>query len=148
MADLSFELERFEWAGDDRLQVVGRWQGLKGRRLARPGLYVDVEGGRRRLSAVPGGGAPSSAGERWTAAFPWPHGVVEIDGAELEIGRSLVVELPPPRRRRRRYAEAPADSALRAELAELRAQIAELRESRSASAEVEAVADSAEALAE
>ena len=25
--ELSFELERFEWVGDDRLEVSGRWQG-------------------------------------------------------------------------------------------------------------------------
>ena len=124
--EVSFQLERFEWAGDDRLEVAGRWLGLHGRRLARPALTVETPNGRRRLQALPGGHLPSAAGERWKAAFAWPDEPVEISGAELEIARSLVVELPPPRRRRRRPAAPPPEDRLRAELAELRAQISEL----------------------
>ena len=45
--ELSFELERFEWAADDRLEVSGRWQGLAGRKLARPVLTVEADGRRR-----------------------------------------------------------------------------------------------------
>ena len=32
--EVSFELERFEWTADDRLEVVGRWNGVRGRRIA------------------------------------------------------------------------------------------------------------------
>ena len=87
--ELTFALERFEWVAADRLEIVGRWQGLTGRRLGRPLLYVDAGGRRRRLTAIPGGKLPAN-GERWQVGFAWPHGPADIEGAELEIGRSPV----------------------------------------------------------
>ena len=124
--ELSFELERFEWVGDDRLEVSGRWQGLTGRRLARPVLTVEADGRRRRLTALPGGQMPAKGSdEPWRATFAWSHGVADIESAELEVGRNVIVELPAPRRRKRRR-----DDGLRSELAELRAQVAELRRAR------------------
>jgi hypothetical protein len=122
--DIGFELERFESAGDGRLEVVGRWSGVHGRRLARPVLTVQAAGRRQRLSALPGGQPAVGGDEPWRAAFAWDGDVGEIAGAELEIGR-LVVELPAPRRRRRR--PAPSRDKLRAEVEELRAEVAELR---------------------
>src|SRR3954468_9901315 len=118
--ELSFELERFEWAAEDRLEVSGRWQGLTGRRLARPVLTVEADGRRRRLTALGGGQLPGKGGEAWRASFAWPHGPVDVEAAELEIGRSVVVELPAPRRRKKRSGAsgAPArDEGLRSELA-------------------------------
>ena len=96
--DVSFELERFGWASEDRLEVAGRWIGVS-RRLARPTLVVVVDGRRRRLRTLPGAWGSSSEG--WEAAFAWQGGPVELDGAELEVGRSIVVDLPRPRRLRR-----------------------------------------------
>ena len=43
--ELTFELERFEWAAGDRLEIVGRWQGLAGRRLGRPSSTSATAGG-------------------------------------------------------------------------------------------------------
>ncbi len=120
--ELSFELERFEWAADDRLEVVGRWHGLTGRRLGRPVLHVEADGRRRRVTATPGG--QLRAGEEWRASFAWPHGPADVESAELEIGRSLLVELPAPRRKRKPKPE--PDSALHDEIAALRARVAEL----------------------
>ena len=140
-AEVSFELERFEWTADDRLEVVGRWNGIRGRRIARPALTVDSGGRRRRVS-----GSQVSDGEPdepWRASFDWDGG--DIAGAELEIGRSLVVELPPPRRRRRRSA-AGAEGELRAQVDELRGMVAELRAERAAAptpAEVESLREDA-----
>ena len=37
-----FELDRFQWAGEDRLEVEGRWFGVRGRRFVRPVLTVYV----------------------------------------------------------------------------------------------------------
>src|SRR5215218_1638111 len=105
--ELTFELERFEWAADDRLEVSGRWHGLTGRRLARPVLTVEVDGRRRRLTALPGGQLPGTGGEPWRATFAWPHGPADVESAELEIGRRLVVDLPAPRRRTRRTQSRP-----------------------------------------
>src|SRR3954447_7371813 len=121
VGEVSFELERFEWAADDRLEVVGRWNGIRGRRILRPALTVDAGGGPQRLLGNP------TSGEPWSASFAWSGD--DIAGAELESGRTLVVELPPPRRRRRRSGVS-AESDLRSQLEELRATVAELRAER------------------
>jgi len=138
--ELSFELERFEWVGDDRLEVSGRWQGLTGRRLSRPVLTVEADGRRRRLTALPGGQLPAKGSdEPWRATFAWSHGLADIESAELEVGRNVIVELPAPRRRKRRR-----DDGMRSELAELRAQVAELRRARGEDPEPVAAAAPAE----
>src|SRR3954453_17726417 len=103
--DISFELERFEWVSADRLEVEGRWRGVR-RRLPQATLVVDVEGQRRRLRALPDAG-PASA-ERWVAAFPWEGDMPVLPGAELEVGRGIGVALPRPRRSKARGAAAVA----------------------------------------
>jgi hypothetical protein len=133
--EVVFALERFELTAADQLEVVGRWEGLGGRRMGRPVLtVVDTAGRRRRLNALPGG--PASGEQPWRAAFAWEGDVATVERAELELGRRLVVELPPPRRRRRRStAEIEAQAAnggdpgaAAAELEAARAEAAELRE--------------------
>jgi predicted nucleic acid-binding Zn-ribbon protein len=127
--EVAFELECFEWA-EERLEVAGRWKGLAGRRLNRPVLTVETEGGRRKhVVAMPGGhfGAPD---ESWRATFAWPGDPAAITGAELEVGGNVVVDLPLPDRRRRRRKRAAADDAgeaLRSEIGALRAQVERLR---------------------
>ena len=129
VGEVSFELERFEWTADDRLEVVGRWNGVRGRRISRPALTVDAGGRRQRVSGTQiSNGDPD---EPWRASFDWDASRGDIAGAELEIGRSLVVELPPPRRRRRRSAVG-AEGDLRAQVEELRGMVAELRAERAA----------------
>jgi predicted nucleic acid-binding Zn-ribbon protein len=127
--EIEFELECFEWA-DERLEVAGRWKGLAGRRLDRPVLTVDIEGGRRKhLVAMPGGHF-GAGDESWRAMFAWPGDPAEITGAELEVGGNVVVDLPLPdrrRRRRRRPSIDAGDEALRAEAVALRAQVERLR---------------------
>ncbi|HEX4692005.1 MAG TPA: hypothetical protein VH276_15025 [Solirubrobacteraceae bacterium] len=155
LGELVFALERFEATDADRLEVVGRWQGLEGRRLGRPVLTVLTEGGRRRrLTALPGGQLTATGSEApWRASFAWDGDPASVESAELELGRRLVVELPRPRRRRRRAidpglgpstagsAAAAAQPAparvgedVRAELAELRSQVQDLRRERDAAA--------------
>ena len=97
--DISFKLERFGWASPDRLEVEGEWHGLR-RRPARATLVVEVDGQRRRLKALPGASKGSS--EHWVAAFPWEGEMPRLAGAELEIGRGIVVDLPRPRRSKAR----------------------------------------------
>src|SRR3954451_22664721 len=103
--DISFELERFEWATRDRLEVEGTWHGVR-RRLPRATLVVEVDGERRRLPALPAAGPVSN--ERWVAAFPWEGDLPALPGAELEVGRGIVVDLPRPRRSKARGAAAVA----------------------------------------
>jgi hypothetical protein len=130
--DVAFELERFAWTPPDRLEVVGRWSGLEGRRLGRPVLTLDVGDEKLRLTAHPG--VHFSRSGTWSAVFSYDGTPEDVAGAELEIGRRLVIDLPPPRRRK-----APVDSAaleqertrreeLEATLAERDAEITGLRD--------------------
>ena len=91
-----FELDRFQWSDDDRLELEGRWFGVRGRRFVRPVLTVRVAGGRRRLLAVLEH-KPWAAdeGAAWIAAFPWEGSHEDVGDAELEVG-ALTVDLPPP----------------------------------------------------
>src|SRR3954469_24637174 len=102
--EVSFDLERFGWVEDGRLEVIGRWSGLRGRRVGR--VVLRVAG--RRLPALAGGsppgaggplralagGSPPAADEPWRAEFAYDGDPAAVKGAELEIGRSLVVDLP------------------------------------------------------
>ena len=92
-----FELERFEWTAPDRLEVVGRWHGVRGRRFLRPTLDVEVDGERRRMLALldhkPW--APAD-GEDWVAAFSWRGDQSQFDDAELTVSPDIAVQLPTP----------------------------------------------------
>jgi hypothetical protein len=94
---VTFEVDRFEWASDDRLEVVGRWFGLRGHRFLRPTLDVEVRGERRRMLAVLEH-KPWAAeeGEEWIAAFAWAGDRARLDGAELTVSPDLAVQLPLP----------------------------------------------------
>ena len=96
-SEVEFELERFELAASDRMEIAGRWFGLRGRRFVRPVLNVRTRTGRRRLIALLEH-KPWAAddGRIWLAAFAWPEGTGEVESAELEVGPGLAVELPPP----------------------------------------------------
>jgi hypothetical protein len=97
-SDVAFEVERFEWTAVDRLEVRGRWSGVRGRRFMRPSLNVDVSRGRRRLIALLDH-KPWAAGDgaTWVAAFPWEGERGDIGPAVLEVGAGLSVPLPAPR---------------------------------------------------
>jgi hypothetical protein len=94
---VTFEVERFGWVSDDRLEITGRWSGLRGHRFLRPTLDIQVDGRNRRLLALLEH-KPWAAddGDEWIAAFPWQGEPLQVDGAELALGPDLAVELPPP----------------------------------------------------
>jgi hypothetical protein len=139
-AGVSFEVDRFAWA-DGRLEVTGRWYGIRGRRFLRPTLDVEVDGRARRMLAVLEH-KPWAAddGEEWVAAFDWDGEPVDVAVAELAVAPELAVVLPPPsgapakkpRRTRpageRLEARPPRAQALEAQLAEAEAEIATLRD--------------------
>src|SRR3954464_4482695 len=91
---VTFEVERFEWAADDRLELEGRWFGLRGRRFIRPTLDVQVDGEPRRLLALMEH-KPWAAldGEDWLAAFKWEGDRGDV-AAELAVGADLSFALP------------------------------------------------------
>src|SRR3954469_17602332 len=97
LAELSFELDGFQWAGEERLEVSGRWFGVRGRRFVRPTLTLRAGGRRRRLVAVfehkPWAAVEESA---WTAAFAWRGDREVISVARLDVAPDVVLELPPP----------------------------------------------------
>jgi hypothetical protein len=94
---VTFEVDRFEWTSKSRLEVAGRWFGLRGRRFIRPTLDIEVDGERRRMLALLEH-KPWAAddGEHWIAAFAWTGDPVEAIAAELAVAPDLAVELPPP----------------------------------------------------
>jgi hypothetical protein len=95
---VSFEVERFEWVDGARLEVSGRWYGLRGHRFVRPVLVVQAGDEQRRMLAMLEH-KPWAAddGEEWTAAFPWEGEPLELSSAELAVAPSLAVDLPVPR---------------------------------------------------
>jgi hypothetical protein len=139
-AGVSFEVDRFAWV-DGRLEVTGRWYGIRGRRFLRPTLDVEVDGAPRRMLAVLEH-KPWAAddGEEWVAAFEWTGEPVELAVAELAVAPELAVVLPPPtgapakkvRRARaageRLAAAPPRAQALEAALAEAQAEVSVLRD--------------------
>src|SRR5215216_1835793 len=94
---VAFEVERFEWTSPDRLELVGRWSGLRGHRFLRPTLDVEVGGERRRMLAdlehKPW--APDD-GQDWIATFTWRGDPGDFDEAELTVSPELAVQLPAP----------------------------------------------------
>ncbi|MEA2273876.1 MAG: binding protein-like family [Solirubrobacteraceae bacterium] len=94
-----FEVERFEWAAPDRLELTGVWTGLRARRFIRPTLVLETDAGRRRLLAVLEH-KPWSAddGADWIAAFAWTGEPAEVESAQLNVASGIDIELPPPRR--------------------------------------------------
>jgi hypothetical protein len=137
---VSFEVDRFAWT-DGRLEVSGRWYGIRGRRFLRPTLDVEVDGSPRRMLAVLEH-KPWAAddGEEWMAAFDWSGDPVALAVAELAVAPELAVVLPPPsggpaKKARsvkaageRLEAAPPRAQALEAELTEARAEISGLRD--------------------
>src|SRR6476661_1162816 len=95
---VTFEVDRFEWVDGDRLEVSGRWYGLRGHRFVRPVLVVQAADEQRRLLAVLDH-KPWAAedGDEWIAAFPWEGEPLEVTAAELAVAPSLAVDLPVPR---------------------------------------------------
>jgi hypothetical protein len=139
-AGVSFEVDRFAWV-DGRLEVTGRWYGIRGRRFLRPTLDVEVDGSPRRMLAVLEH-KPWAAddGEEWMAAFEWNGDPVALAVAELAVAPELSVVLPPPtgapakkpRRAKaageRLAAAPPRAQALEAALAEAQAEASVLRD--------------------
>jgi hypothetical protein len=97
-SEVDFELERFERTSPDRIEIAGRWYGLRGRRFVRPVLNLRTAGGSRRRAIALLEHKPWAAddGQTWVAAFAWPQGAGDIEGAELEVGPGLAVDLPAP----------------------------------------------------
>src|SRR4051794_11770952 len=94
---LAFELERFDWTAEDRIEVTGRWFAVRGLRFVRPTLHVRLGDRRRRLIALLDH-KPWAADteDTWTAAFAWRGDHEGITSARLEVTADIVLDLPLP----------------------------------------------------
>jgi hypothetical protein len=97
LAPARFEVERFELAGDARIEVRGRWSGVRGRRFMRPTL-TGVAGGReqRILAVLDDKPWIAEEGEIWRAAFPCSTDPAALRDAELTVAPDVTVPLAPP----------------------------------------------------
>lgn len=140
---ISFELDRFEHVDGERLEVTGRWLGVRGRRFVRPTLTVVSESGRSRVLAdLEHKPWDPDENEPWVAAFPFEKDA-EVSEAELAVAPDIALRLPKPgepsdgsrsivavpaRQIRRRRAKDGAGAKGREELARLRQEVETLRE--------------------
>jgi hypothetical protein len=117
---IAFAVERFFWPAPERLELSGRWSGVRGIRFVRPTLVlVAGEQHRRVLADLDGKPWPAEEGAPWTCAFPWKGDALDAEAAELTVAPGILIrldapELPPGAKRRPRAeppAEAPADPA-------------------------------------
>ncbi|HZU76049.1 MAG TPA: hypothetical protein VFA70_04740, partial [Dehalococcoidia bacterium] len=110
---IAFELDRIEMAGDDRLEVNGRWFGVRGRRFIRPSLTLLADEEQRRLLAdLDHKPWAAEDGQPWQATFPYDQQDGEWVEAELNVAPDITVTLPLPgtSRARRRRPGSPAAS--------------------------------------
>ena len=89
-----FELLRFEWDGEGRLEVEGLWTGIRGTRFVRPTLVTRGPEPRRLLAALDHKPWEPAEGKPWLAAFPWEGGEPDFSAAELSVAPGVEVELP------------------------------------------------------
>jgi hypothetical protein len=106
--EIAFELESFEFKGDDRVEISGRWLGVRGRRFIRPTLTVTTDGrGSRALADLEHKPWAPEDGKLWMAAFACPlEGATALE-AELNVAPDITITLPAP-------GQAPAAGAKRA----------------------------------
>jgi hypothetical protein len=95
--EIAFELERFEFKDDDRVEISGRWLGVRGRRFIRPTLTVMTDGrGSRALADLEHKPWAPEEGKLWMAAFSCPlEGATALE-AELNVSPDITVTLPAP----------------------------------------------------
>src|SRR5262249_33536239 len=124
--EVVFEVDSFAWVKDDRLEVTGRWYGLRGHRFVRPVLTaVAPDGSRRMLALLDHKPWAADDGEPWIAAFPWEGDPLEMADVELAVAPSLAVDLPapkPPGQRRKAAATGSARPARRGPAAKAKAE--------------------------
>jgi hypothetical protein len=89
----AFELERFDWAGPDRLEVTGTFAEVPATLSAEPLLVVHGEGGSYELPRVDDALEDPKPGVPWHAAFAWQEPPDAFTTAELRLG-DVLVELP------------------------------------------------------
>jgi hypothetical protein len=94
----TFVMEHFRVVGPGRLEVEGRWSGVRGVDLDEPTLTLEVPDRVDQLEAE----SVRRSARAWHAIFRWDGDPSAVRRAVLEVGGQLMVELgtqPSPRRR-------------------------------------------------
>src|SRR5437588_9532070 len=92
---VTFELDRFEPVDGERIEVSGRWFGVRGRRFVRPTLtLVTSDGKHRALAELEHKPWAAEEGEPWLASFHWDRDGAEVLDAELAVAPDIAVSLP------------------------------------------------------
>lgn len=94
---VEFELDRIAMAGEDRIEVNGRWFGVRGRRFIRPSLTLVADEEQRRLLAdLDHKPWAAEDGEPWLATFPFDQDEGDWLEAELNVAPDITVTVPLP----------------------------------------------------
>ncbi len=94
---ICFELDRLEPTGAGRLELSGRWFGVRGRRFMRPTVTFCAGGVRFRLLAdIEHKPWAPEEGEPWLAVFPWQDPGGKLSELELSVAPDITLELPAP----------------------------------------------------
>ena len=101
--EVTFSLERFEPTLAGELRVTGSWNGIERGVLGAPTLILHRGEGSERLDAVEGN---LNSVRNWSAAFRSSGDAASVKRAELELGGSIVIDLPAPSSRHRRFGRA------------------------------------------
>jgi hypothetical protein len=95
--DVSFELDEFTLVGADRLELAGRWFGVRGRRFVRPTLTLLVgDESIRSLADLEHKPWAAEEGAPWTASFPLEGDPAELEAIELAVAPGITLSLPRP----------------------------------------------------
>ena len=129
-----FELERLEQTAAGRLELTGRWFGVRGLRFVRPTLTFESDGHPYRLLAdLEHKPWFAEDGSPWTAAFHWDADRGPLDELELTVATDIAIPLgrldaadARPRRRRPTQPD-PYAASLRRELQAIRQEVADER---------------------
>ncbi len=97
-AGIYFELDRFDLTDDRRrIELTGRWFGVRGRRFVRPTLTMLAGGERRRLLAdIAHKPWAAEDGKPWIASFRWDLDGEPVTELELGVAPDIAISLPAP----------------------------------------------------
>jgi hypothetical protein len=92
---ISFALDALAQDADGRVEVTGRWFGIRGRRFVRPTLTAVLKSGgeQRALADLDHKPWATEDGESWTAAFLLQAEIEEAAELELNVAPDITVPL-------------------------------------------------------
>ncbi|MGI9185100.1 MAG: hypothetical protein ACR2GZ_09085 [Solirubrobacteraceae bacterium] len=93
---IAFKVERIAFAQPGRLEVSGRWYGVRGRRFMRPTLIFrprERDGEQRVLADLEHKPWAAENGSRWTAVFALETALEDAVGLELAVAPDITVPL-------------------------------------------------------